>query len=470
MDYKSQIGQDKYFIENINKNKLNGFFVDVGAHNGITFSNTYCLEKHLNWNGLCIEVNDPIFEQLQENRSCICVNECVYSTSGLELEIEIPLSNAIPEGNDMLIQIKDQPVNEFAWRSQFITTNNIKKKSKTLTDIFEEHNVPNIINYMSIDIEGSDLDALKGIDFAKYTIEFLTIEWGGGRGKLPYLESIKQFLHSKGYSMHRINEFDAEFCNIPSMNSFDVFDTLLARKVSNPCDIFTIIEKTFPYPNFRHYRCYSQSISNGTFDDIYEKFKSIYNITDELCKSLKEFEIETEIKYSYLIDTNCNRVEDGDILISDMYLNAEHIMQILKANGFSKNVKIFVTPNGKGSGTIWPIIKQEYNIQLHLGDNAHADILMANRAGIKNEHTTIHAINKPEQFFINNNLSNFAFLLREFRHKNPYQINTIEYNLYNDQAEFNIPVLILSSNELYNIMKNENRKTLLLLTRDGCLL
>ena len=51
MEYKSQIGQDKYFIENINMNRRDLYFVDIGAHNGVTFSNTYCLEKYLDWNG-----------------------------------------------------------------------------------------------------------------------------------------------------------------------------------------------------------------------------------------------------------------------------------------------------------------------------------------------------------------------------------------------------------------------------------
>ena len=79
MEYKSQIGQDKYFIENINMNRRGLYFVDIGAHNGVTFSNTYCLEKYLDWNGLCVEANDLTYDTLLLNRNCKCVNECVYS-------------------------------------------------------------------------------------------------------------------------------------------------------------------------------------------------------------------------------------------------------------------------------------------------------------------------------------------------------------------------------------------------------
>lgn len=257
---------------------------------------------------------------------------------------------------------------------------------------------------------------------------------------------------------------------LPTVNSFDVFDTLLARKVLNPCDIFSIVEFKFPYPNFRSKRGNAQNNSNGTIKDTYIKFRELYEESEEVCNKLMEFEIQTEIDYSYLIQTNCNRVKDGDILISDMYLTGEQIMRILNSHGFTKQVKMFASPCGKSSGAIWPILKQQYSIQLHLGDNPYSDITMANNANIEAEHTTIHAVTTAEQFFIHNNETVFALLLRQFRHMNPHNINTKEYNLYNDQAEFNIPLLILCSNHLYNILKAENRTTLLLTTRDGCLL
>lgn len=473
MEYKSQIGQDKYFIENINNNKKNGFFVDIGAHNGISLSNTYCLEKYLGWNGLCIEVNDDIFETLQKNRSCICANECVYEVSGLELELEVPLENEIPEGNDMLTRIKDSSTtNKFDyWHKQFKTTKILKKKTKTLTDIFEKYNVPRVIDYLSIDIEGAELSAIKGLDFNKYIISFFTLEWQGGESKKPYLESIKTFLYSKGYHLHRINHFDVEFQYVGSqINSFDVFDTLLARKTETPHGIFKMIEKEFPFPNFYSHRCKAERHSNGTYDDIYRQFKNLYNIDEETCNKLKEYELLTEMKNSYLIETNCNRVKDGDILVSDMYLNENDIMKILKYHGFDKNVKVYASPNGKSSKTIWPKLMEKYNISLHLGDNEHSDVNSPRSFGINAELTTIHRFSNTEQFFYNNNFTDFSLIIREFRHKNPYDINSNDYQLYNDQILFNIPCLIMYSQSLYNIMITEKRTKLLLLTRDGCLL
>ena len=256
----------------------------------------------------------------------------------------------------------------------------------------------------------------------------------------------------------------------PHVNSFDIFDTLVARRVINPEDIFSIIEEKFPFPNFKHYRTIAQKYSNHTIDDIYIKFKEIYMIDDSLAELLKKFEIETEINNCYLISTNYNRIKDGDILISDMYLKREDIIKILHSIGFTKQVTIFVSPNGKKSGSIWNIVKDKYSINLHLGDNQHSDIYMAKKAGIVAELTTVHLFNEVELFFIKNKLKTFAISLREFRHKNPYKIHSKDYYLYNDQAIYNIPLLILLSTTLYNIMMDEKRTTLLLLTRDGCLL
>jgi len=472
-DYKSQIGQDKYFIEKINNGKMNGYFVDIGAHDGVLFSNTYCLENHLNWNGICIEANDMTFEKLQKNRNCICVNECVYEVSGIELELEIPLSHEIPEGNDMLVRIKSEVNNKNDyWHNQFKETKILKKISKTLTDIFNENNVPNVIDYLSIDIEGAELHALKGLDFEKYTIKFLTLEWQGRESKKPYLESIKSFLHNKGYKLHRMNLWDVEFeyVNPVHVNSFDVFDTLLARKTENPHGIFKMIEKEFPFPHFYEYRCNAEKYSNGTFDSIYQKFKELYNIDNDTCEQLKEYELITEMKNSYLVETNCNRVKDGDILISDMYLNENDIMKILKFHGFNKKVKLYASPNGKSSGRIWPTLMDKYTIKLHLGDNKYSDVDSPSSFGIKSELTTVHKFSDTEHFFYNNGYPDFGLLIREFRHKNPYHVNTNDYQLYNDQILFNIPCLIMYSQSLYEIMVSEKRTKLLLLTRDGCLL
>ena len=70
MEYKSQHKQDE-FVVNYFKGKKNGVFVDIGAHDGITLSNTYVLEKELGWTGICVEPMDHEYKKLTECRNCI---------------------------------------------------------------------------------------------------------------------------------------------------------------------------------------------------------------------------------------------------------------------------------------------------------------------------------------------------------------------------------------------------------------
>ena len=206
MTYYSQIEQDKYFIENIMDPTKKGFFVDVGMHDGITMSNTRALER-LGWKGLGIEAEDQLVLQARHNRICTVVNECVFSIDDEEKILEIPLHNPIPEGNSLLTRIKGLPRQSSFWQ-QFTENSTFVKRTKTLNRIFEEQAVPAVINYMSLDIEGGEYDALLGLDFLRYRVEFLTVEWGID---VSYLELIKKFMESKRYKLHRINFFDAEF-------------------------------------------------------------------------------------------------------------------------------------------------------------------------------------------------------------------------------------------------------------------
>ena len=59
-------GQDKWVINEIFKHKKGGFFVDLAAADGVFQSNTYLLEKELNWKGICIEANPHLFKKLKQ--------------------------------------------------------------------------------------------------------------------------------------------------------------------------------------------------------------------------------------------------------------------------------------------------------------------------------------------------------------------------------------------------------------------
>ena len=84
-----------------------------------------------------------------------------------------------------------------------------------------------------------------------------------------------------------------------TVQSWDVFDTLIARTVPHPTDIFSIIEKSFPYPLFKDKRIYAEHSSNGTIQDIYSKFQQITGESNERIEELRQYELEVEKRIQF---------------------------------------------------------------------------------------------------------------------------------------------------------------------------
>jgi len=259
---------------------------------------------------------------------------------------------------------------------------------------------------------------------------------------------------------------------LKSVNSYDVFDTIIARNVKEPRDIFDIIEINFPYKNFKALRIAAEKTNGLTFETIYKEFYKLTNDNISVINSLKQFEINTEIANSFLIAQNYEKINDGDILVSDMYFSSEQIAFILKQLGFSKNVTIYSSSIGisKYSGKMYEYLLSKYTIKSHTGDNEHSDIIMAKKYNIKAILTTAHKFTRAEQYFLDKGCAKFCFFLRKYRLLNPYIENSKESNLYNDQIGFNIPLLILISLHLNELLIAEKRTTVLFYTRDSCLI
>lgn len=66
--YYSQDNQDKFLDEYIFKGYRNGTFVDIGAHDGVSYNNTLYFEKKYSWSGVNIEPLEDIYNKLTINR------------------------------------------------------------------------------------------------------------------------------------------------------------------------------------------------------------------------------------------------------------------------------------------------------------------------------------------------------------------------------------------------------------------
>jgi len=253
------------------------------------------------------------------------------------------------------------------------------------------------------------------------------------------------------------------------VKSFDIFDTILARTVRNPTDIFDIIEKLYPYPNFKSLRLEAQSISKQKIKDIYYNFKKITGEPDEIVEKIMNFELKVEMENTLPIMSNILKIKDNDIFVSDMYLEVEQIRNLLNYHNINKNTELFVSSGGKNDGSMWQHLTKKYNIINHTGDNQHSDIFMASKNNIPGIYTEIYKFTSLETKLVDTNFKLCTFL-RKFRLMNPYYENSLEYKLYDQQIQYNIPLLLFMCKKIEQILINENRTTVLFLSRDGCLI
>lgn len=183
----SQAGQDKIIKNHFFKNEKQGFFVEIGAYDGILGSNCFHFEKFHNWNGIAFEPSKTQFEKLKQNRKCKLVNkplsEKQKEVDFFEVEEGLTMMSGIYDDNFISEKaIKNDPNSKF-------------KTTKLLSTTFEENiSYETEIDYISIDIEGGELNVLKSIDFDKYSIKVISVE-----NNSPDKNDFKSFFNKKNF-------------------------------------------------------------------------------------------------------------------------------------------------------------------------------------------------------------------------------------------------------------------------------
>lgn len=214
----------------------------------------------------------------------------------------------------------------------------------------------------------------------------------------------------------QVMNFQIQKRHFQSLYSFDVFDTLISRKVLDPWGIFFYVKEKmqenggFPtalvmkYPNVRHaaeanvreYYNKSKDLRNSecteiTFDEIFQRLAYVYGLSDEQTDLLKKWELEAEIENVIPLKPQIDLVKkylaDGEcvVLISDMYLPKEIIIEFLrKADPVLTEVPLFLSneygvlkTSQKLFFEVYKSFEPFYNFErwVHYGDNQNADII-----------------------------------------------------------------------------------------------
>lgn len=160
-----------------------GYYVDVGANDGINGSVTFTLDVLGGWNGICIEAVDHLFknlcslEALGLGRGRQCIKEHA-AVAGSEKEVEFLWGLRNPEnpscgGSGMVEFMREGHLNGLLNRGYFIRK---KVQAVTLESILKKHNAPKRIDFLKIDIEGAEEEVLSTFPFDKYTFRLILLE------------------------------------------------------------------------------------------------------------------------------------------------------------------------------------------------------------------------------------------------------------------------------------------------------
>ncbi|MBV5325588.1 MAG: FkbM family methyltransferase [Rhodospirillaceae bacterium] len=190
----SQLGQDDFVLHALNGMR-NGFFLDTGAADGITSSNTLLLERDYGWQGICVEPNTRLFAALRHNRQCLCLPDCLDQHAA---EVEFV------EGANLLGGIRrcyPPMMWRYVQRLYGQHPQSVRKRTRSIADVLRSSHAPPVIDYWSLDTEGSELVILRGFPFDQYRIRVLTVE----HNRQPVRAEIEALLDSHGY--RRVRDF-----------------------------------------------------------------------------------------------------------------------------------------------------------------------------------------------------------------------------------------------------------------------
>ena len=183
---KSQLCQDLFVLSHLGFKK-NGFFVEFGATNGIDLSNSHLMEKEFGWNGILAEPATCWHKELKKNRTCNINTDCVWKDSK-----SILMFNQVDQAELSTINIFSDTASRGEARKN---GKRYEVQTISLNDLLKKYNAPKIIDYLSIDTEGSEYQILSHFDFSEYNFNVITCE----HNYTPMREKLFSLLTQKGY-------------------------------------------------------------------------------------------------------------------------------------------------------------------------------------------------------------------------------------------------------------------------------
>jgi FkbM family methyltransferase len=178
----AQFRQDLWVLHETG-HKASGYFVEFGATDGVSLSNTYLLERDFNWRGILAEPNPIWHADLRRNRTAHIDERCVFRNTGSRARFAATKHAEL----GTILDFAYEDGHAEARRDHEV----IEVETVSLNDLLEFHDAPRDIDYISIDTEGSELEILKHFDFSRWDVMLFSVEHNA-TGQMQELDRLMQ--------------------------------------------------------------------------------------------------------------------------------------------------------------------------------------------------------------------------------------------------------------------------------------
>ena len=202
--YSGLNGLDKKLIEVIKPLSVkHGYFIELGANDGLNQSNTYKLQKDFGWSGLLIEPSPIQFAKCVKSRTfanipAIKCAACV-PFGYVDKFVEIEEANLMSVAKGLNVSNYDA-ISHADIGKQFLADSRLRYQygaiARTLTSLLDEVKAPDSIDLLSLDVEGNELAVLQGLDFNRYKPKWILVEV-----RSPEIEA---YLNNFSYRKHSL--------------------------------------------------------------------------------------------------------------------------------------------------------------------------------------------------------------------------------------------------------------------------
>jgi FkbM family methyltransferase len=187
MTFYSQCGEDTIIFNKYFKDKQNGVFLELGAMDGVIYSNTKFFEDTYGWTGVLIEPDTRLYTRMISARPRSKCYNCAVSNKEKTIDMIVDFGN--PAVSTVLETAAEHHLKVWHSKNSYI----VKVQTRTLSSILNDAGITHI-DFFSLDVEGHEYEVLDSMDWS-IPVHVILVEVLGENDN----DKVRNFLKEKGF-------------------------------------------------------------------------------------------------------------------------------------------------------------------------------------------------------------------------------------------------------------------------------